>query len=60
MRFSLGRCESLTLNLRNGSALFTSDILSVIKRNLMLEKSLYSQKTLFDQNDTFLIEIEMF
>ena len=26
----------------------------------MLEKSLYSQKTLFGQNDTFLIESEMF
>ena len=45
IRFSLGRCESLTLNLiRNGSALFTSDILSVIKKKLYAwEKFVFSK-----------------
>ena len=45
IRFSIGRCESLTLNLiRNGSALFTSDILSVIKKKLSAwEKFVFSK-----------------
>ena len=45
IRFSLGRCQSLTLNfIRNGSALFTSDILSVIKKKLYAwEKFVFSK-----------------